>query len=414
MGGTALPIKCATVQSPSSPPQPPPPPLAPWAVYCNSPACGDALLAAGWRVLGEWGTLARFGAPPILSHADFLEQGWTVAPGMSGASDTSPQSDALQWKRYSGRGGYVIPLPQGTTDIVAAYAGYEHTCNLRLYAANGTELYFEPRNEGATSGVPAPAVLSIDPSWHSGGPALLQFDESSDWCYTMYVLVRGNWPPSSPPQPASPPALPPPPPSAPTRSPLEFSYSYPRGNVPSDPNLNKLNDGVAGTSACSSQPQICPFLHTPTGLPTLTLVAVLPPFALISMFMRMPRVTVPRGSKACRQPLRSTRAARPPRPRGGGAADRHLHRAEGLFQIFLGHEHTARSCRLLWRREHLGSSLQCGSELRLLSRMGRFYGQRLVRRVSKLNRILRHEPLGCCAIRPTRRAQTAHKYPRPR
>ena len=127
---------------------------------------------------------------------------------MSGASHTSPQSDALQWKRYGGRGGYVIPLPQGTTDIVAAYAGYEHTCNLRLYAANGTELYSEPRNEGATSGVPAPAVLSIDPSWHSGGPALLQFDESSDWCYTMYVLVRGNWPPSSPPQPPPPPLAP--------------------------------------------------------------------------------------------------------------------------------------------------------------------------------------------------------------
>ena len=71
------------------PPAPPtaPAPAPPGGVYCGDSTCGAQLLADGWSVLAEWGTLSpsRFGVDQITTADDFTTQGWTVPSGFSAA-----------------------------------------------------------------------------------------------------------------------------------------------------------------------------------------------------------------------------------------------------------------------------------------------------------------------------------------
>ena len=67
--------------SPPPPSLPPhsPPPFAPGARYCADATCGAALVADGWRVLSEWGSIDRFGTGVMIgSHDGFMAAGWRL------------------------------------------------------------------------------------------------------------------------------------------------------------------------------------------------------------------------------------------------------------------------------------------------------------------------------------------------
>ena len=65
-------------------------------------------------------------------------------------------------------------LPEGTTQVAAAFAGYTHRCNLRIFNASGAEEFFLQRFGDDNASVPNPVVRDVDTS---SGPAFIQFDE---------------------------------------------------------------------------------------------------------------------------------------------------------------------------------------------------------------------------------------------
>ena len=157
------------------------------SLYCGDATCGAALLAAGWKVLSEWGSVNRFNSGLLIdSHADFEAAGWSVPPADSTYTyvsattfdhsyyETNPEM--TQWYRSSGpSAAYEHSIPAGTTRVVVSFFGASHTCIATIFDYAGNTVWTSTRNGDDLSSPPDPDVVSVDTSL---GAARIRFQET--------------------------------------------------------------------------------------------------------------------------------------------------------------------------------------------------------------------------------------------
>ena len=169
--------------------------------YCGDATCGAALLAAGWNVISEWGSINRFNSGTLIdSNADFYAEGWSVPSGYYQAThfDAGHYTNdpaVTQWF-YSGSpvAAFEHSIPVGATQVVVSFFGLEYTCTATIFDYAGNTVWTSSRNGDDLSSPPNPDVVSVDTSL---GPASIRFQEpgpSANICWTACIVAAPRTP----------------------------------------------------------------------------------------------------------------------------------------------------------------------------------------------------------------------------
>lgn len=192
------------------------------SVYCAASACGRAAIADGWSVLGEFGSVDRFGQGTLGKPTSTLPAPWTSS--FSNPNGLAPSCvDLFDFYTSSDAAAYVsVPIAQtgGTVEVVVAIGNFydfvqngggapEHGrgCAAVITDGNGRPATFHARDESerSSSGTPpctpqtgdtVPAqlmttiVTTVDLTNGAGEVRIEERAKGGAVAYIAYVLTR--------------------------------------------------------------------------------------------------------------------------------------------------------------------------------------------------------------------------------